>query len=53
MTQSGVADTLNVSRIMINRLLSEARSRGEVSIKVTSRWCRLLNCNVILNANTA
>ena len=42
MTQSGVADTLNVSRIMINRLLSEARSRGEVSIKVTSEMVPLV-----------
>ena len=42
MTQSDVADTLNVSRIMINRLLSEARSRGEVSIKVTSEMVPLV-----------
>ena len=42
MTQSDVAETLNVSRIMINRLLSEARSRGEVSIKVTSEMVPLV-----------
>lgn len=37
MTQSDVAQTLNVSRIMVTRLLSEARTRGEVTIKVNSR----------------
>ncbi|MBO6756326.1 MAG: sugar-binding transcriptional regulator [Roseibium sp.] len=36
MTQSDVAKTLNVNRIMITRLLSEARSRGEVIIRVKS-----------------
>ena len=38
MTQSAVADTLNVSRIMINRLLSEARSRGRSQSRSRPRW---------------
>ena len=36
MTQSEVATTLGVNRIMITRLLAEARARGEVVIRVRS-----------------
>ncbi|MGD1881127.1 MAG: sugar-binding transcriptional regulator [Paracoccaceae bacterium] len=36
MTQSDVAKRLGVSRIMITRLLSEARARGEVLVRVES-----------------
>ncbi len=36
MTQSEVATTLGVNRIMITRLLAEARARGEVIIRVRS-----------------
>lgn len=36
MTQSEVAKTLGVNRIMITRLLSDARRRGEVVIRITS-----------------
>lgn len=36
LTQSEVADRLGVNRIMITRLLSEARSRGEVIVRIKS-----------------
>ncbi len=36
MTQTEVAATLGVSRVMITRLLAEARARGEVVIRVRS-----------------
>ena len=50
MTQSDVADTLNVSRIMINLLKPDHAARSQ--LKSLPRWPRLLNCNVVLNANT-
>ena len=36
MTQSEVAATLGVNRIMITRLLAEARARGEVIVRLRS-----------------
>ena len=41
MTQSDVAAKLGVNRIMVNRLLSEARRRGEVVIRIESELAEL------------
>ncbi|MEM9708262.1 MAG: sugar-binding transcriptional regulator [Pseudomonadota bacterium] len=43
MTQSEVAKKLGVNRIMVTRLLSEARSRGEVMIRVKSSIAPLMD----------
>ena len=42
MTQSEVADRLGVNRIMITRLLAEARRRGEVVIRIRSGLAQLV-----------
>ena len=42
LTQSDVAKKLGVNRIMITRLLSEARARGEVIIRIKSNIAPLL-----------
>lgn len=43
MTQSEVAKKLGVNRIMITRLLSEARKRGEVIIRIKSELAELVD----------
>lgn len=43
MTQSDVAKKLGVNRIMITRLLSEARKRGEVVIRIESQLAPLID----------
>ena len=42
-TQSEVANRLGVNRIMITRLLSDARSRGEVMISIKSDFAPVIN----------
>lgn len=42
MTQSEVAKALGVNRIMIARLLSEARKRGEVVVRIKSEFASLV-----------
>lgn len=42
MTQSEVAKALGVNRIMITRLLSDARKRGEVVVRIKSEFAALV-----------
>lgn len=42
MTQSDVADKLGVNRVMVTRLLSEAKKRGEVVIRIKSELTDLV-----------
>ena len=44
LTQSDVAKKLDVNRIMITRLLAEARARGEVIIRIKSDIAPLIEC---------
>ena len=48
LTQSDVADRLGVNRIMITRLLSEARKRGEVVIRIKSKLGPLIEAQIQL-----
>ena len=48
LTQSDVADRLGVNRIMITRLLSEARKRGEVVIRIKSKLGPLVEAQIQL-----
>lgn len=48
LTQSDVADRLGVNRIMITRLLSEARKRGEVVIRIKSKLGSLVESQIQL-----
>lgn len=50
MTQSEVAATLGVNRIMITRLLAEARARGEVTVRVRSSIAPLVELERDLEA---
>ena len=42
MTQSDIASQLNINRVMVNRLLAEARKRREVVIQITSPLVHLV-----------
>ncbi|PWV95796.1 transcriptional regulator [Hoeflea marina] len=48
LTQSDVADRLGVNRIMVTRLLSEARKRGEVVIRIKSKLGPLVEAQIQL-----
>jgi len=48
LTQSDVAERLGVNRIMITRLLSEARKRGEVVIRIKSKLGSLVEAQIQL-----
>ncbi len=48
LTQSDVAERLGVNRIMITRLLSEARKRGEVVIRIKSQLAPLIELQLQL-----
>lgn len=48
MTQSDVAKKLGLNRIMVTRMLSEARKRGEVAIRITSELTDLVELQLKL-----
>ncbi|MCY0094258.1 sugar-binding transcriptional regulator [Hoeflea ulvae] len=48
LTQSDVADRLGVNRIMITRMLSDARKRGEVVIRIKSKLGPLVESQIQL-----
>lgn len=48
LTQSDVAERLGVNRVMIVRLLAEARRRGEVSIRIRSKLTGTIEAEVAL-----
>ncbi|MEM9320287.1 MAG: sugar-binding transcriptional regulator [Pseudomonadota bacterium] len=48
MTQSDVAKKLGINRIMVTRMLSDARKRGEVSIRITSELTDLVQLQLQL-----
>lgn len=50
MTQSQVAKKLGANRIMITRLLSEARKRGEVVIRIKSDFAPIMEVQAALEA---